>query len=64
MGEAEAVYRLLPSMNLKKSNVSCQWVSRGAKKERTSRLRKATEEDSKSGKPVTELDGHEGFWYE
>ena len=64
MGEAEAVYRLLPSLTLKKSNVTCQWVSLGMKEERSSRWRKATEEDCKSGRPVTELAGHEGFWYE
>ena len=64
MGEAEAVYRLLPSTNLKKSNVTCQWLSLGEKKDRSSRWSKATEEDCKSGRPVTELDGHEGFWYE
>ena len=42
MGEAEAVYRLLPSMTLKKSNVACQWVSLGPKEERSSRWKKAT----------------------
>ena len=64
MGEAEAVYRLLPSMTLKKSNVVCQWVSLGMKEDRSSRWKKANEEDCKSGRPVTELVGHEGFWYE
>jgi hypothetical protein len=64
MGEAEAVYRLLPSMTLKKSNVTCQWVSLGMKEDRSSRWKKANEEDCKSGRPVTELVGHEGFWYE
>ena len=34
MGEAEAVYKLLPSMTLKNSNVACQWVSLGRKEER------------------------------
>ena len=51
MGEAEAVYRLLPSMTLKKSNVTCQWVSLGTKDERSSRWMKATEEDVKEGRP-------------
>ena len=64
MGEAEAVYRLLPSMLLKKSNVACQWVSLGTKEERSSRWKKATEDDMKSGIPVIELDGHEGYWFE
>ena len=64
MGEAEAVYRLLPSMTLKKSNVACQWVSLGIKEERSSRWRKATEEDIEAGRPVEELNGHAGHWYE
>ena len=64
MGEAEACYRLLPSMLLKKSNVACQWVSLGSKEDRSLRWRKATEEDLSSGRPVIQLDGHEGYWYE
>ena len=64
IGEAEAVYRLLPSMTLKKSNVTCQWVSLGLKEDISSRWKKENEEDCKSGRPVTELVGHEGFWYE
>ena len=64
MGEAEACYRLLPSMLLRKSNVTCQWVSLGSKEERTSRWRKANEEDLSSGRPVIQLTGHEGYWIE
>ena len=64
MGEAEACYKLLPSMLLKKSNVTCQWVSLGVKEERSSRWRRATEEEMKSGKELIELYGHEGYWYE
>ena len=64
MGEAEACYRLLPSMLLRKSNVMCQWVSLGSKDERSSRWKKATEEDMNSGRQLVELDGHEGYWYE
>ena len=64
MGEAEAVYRLMPSMTLKKSNVGCQWVSLDTKEERSSRWRRATQEDIESGRPLEELDGHEGLWYE
>ena len=64
MGEAEAVYRLLPSMTLKKSNVACQWVSLGPKEERSSRWKKATQKEKESGRHVTELMNHDGFWYE
>ena len=64
MGEAEAVYRLLPSMTLKKSNVQCQWVSLGVKEERSSRWMKAMQEDIDSGRTVTEIVAHNGLWYE
>ena len=64
MGEAEAVYKLLPSMTLKKSSVGCQWVSVGRKEERSSRWKKATQKEVESGRHVTELLNHEGFWYE
>ena len=64
MGEAEATYRLLPSMLLKKSNVTCQWVSLGTKDDRSSRWKKATETELNSGRLVIQLDGHDGYWYE
>ena len=64
MGHAEATYKLIPSMTLKNSNVTCQWVSLGLKEERSSRWKKATEEQIKSGMKVIELQNHEGFWYE
>ena len=64
MGEAEAVYRLLPSMKLKKSNVGCQWLSLGKKEERSSRWKKATQKEIDSGRYVTELINHDGLWYE
>ena len=35
MGEAEAVYKLLPSMKLKDSNVTCQWVTIGRREDRS-----------------------------
>ena len=64
IGEAEAVYRLIPSMNLQHSNITCQWVSLGPKEQRTSRWKLASEEIVKSGIPVTKLKDHDGFWYE
>ena len=63
MGEAEAVYRLLPSMTFKKSNVQCQWVSLGVQEERSSRWMKATQEDIDSGRTVTEIVGHNRLYY-
>ena len=64
MGEAEAVYRLLPSMTLSMSNIGCQFVALGPKEERSSRWRKATEAELLAGVPVEELENHEGLWYE
>ena len=44
IGESEAVYRLIPSLTLSMSNVSCQFVSTASKDERSVRWIKATEE--------------------
>ena len=64
MGEAEAIYKLIPSMTLKHSNVTCQWVSLGRKEERSKRWMRASDEDSKSGKLLISIKDHEGLWYE
>ena len=64
MGEAEAIYKLIPDMRLKGSNVSCQWVSLSVKEERSSRFRKATENQLKSGIDAFKLEGHDGLFYE
>ena len=63
MGEAEAVYKLIPSMQLTNSNVSCQWVSIGTAEERSSRYLKAKKQQIEAGIPLVELEGHEGLWY-
>ena len=63
MGEAEAVYKLIPNMQLTNSNVSCQWVSIGIAEERSSRYLKARTHHIDAGVPLVELDGHEGLWY-
>ena len=64
MGESEATYRLIPSMTLKASNVTCQWVPTQPINERSKRHRKATESQMMSGIEVYKLEGHEGFFYE
>ena len=64
MGEAEAIYKLIPDMRLKGSNVTCQWVSLCTKEERSSRFRKATENQLKSGIDAFKLEGHDGLFYE
>ena len=64
IGEAEAVYRLIPSLTLTMSNVSCQFAATGLKEERSTRWRRATAEQEASGFPLVKLDGHDGLWYE
>ena len=64
MGEAEAVYKLIPNMVLTNSNVTCQWVSICTPEERSSRYLKAQKHHIDAGLPLIELDGHEGLWYE
>ena len=64
MGEAEAIYRLNPSLLLKNSNIACQWVSLGQKKDRSSRWVKATEEQLLAGVKAVNLEGHEGLFVE
>ena len=64
MGEAEAIYKLIPDMRLKGSNVTCQWVSLSTKEEKSSRFRKATENQLKSGIDAFKIDGHDGLFYE
>ena len=64
IGEAEATYRLLPSLTLSMSNVTCQFAATGLKEERSSRFRRATEEQINAGLPCIELKNHEGLWYE
>ena len=64
MGEAEAVYKLIPCMVLSNSNVTCQWVSICTPEERSSRYMKAQKHHIDAGIPLVELDGHNGLWYE
>ena len=60
MGEAEAIYKLNPRMLLKNSNITCQWVSLGEKKDRSSRWVKANKEQIDAGLKLVNLEGHEG----
>ena len=64
IGEAEAVYRLIPALNLSMSNVTCQFVGTDLKHERSSRWRRADKHQIESGIACVELDKHEGLWYE
>ena len=64
MGEAEAVYKLIPSMTLSMSNVTCQFVQTTPKEERSIMWKKATEEQLEAGVKGVKLDNREGYWYE
>ena len=64
MGEAEAIVKIIPSLNLANSNVTCQWVNIDYESEKSTRWRKATQKEMESGIPVVQLENHEGYWYE
>lgn len=64
IGEAEACYRLIPSLNLSMSNVTTTFINTNTDEEKSKRFRKATQEHIDAGVPVIEIDGHEGLWYE
>ena len=64
MGEAEAIVKIIPSLNLANSNVTCQWVNIDYESEKSTRWRKATQKEMESGIPVVQLENHEGHWYE
>ena len=64
IGEAEAVYRLIPSLTLSMSSIACQFVSTSKKEERSLRWKRATEEQLESGIRTKKLEDHDGYWYE
>ena len=63
IGEAEGFYKLLPDLNLKNSNVTCQWVPLGKKNERYTRM-KRVEDDGTKNALLLKLEGVEGLWYQ
>ena len=64
IGEAEAIYRLLPNMILKNSNVGCQWLSIGKRAELSKRWRQATKEEIESSEGLIRIKDREGYWVE
>ena len=64
IGEAEAVYRLIPHLTLTMSNLRCQFVSLGPKEERSVRWTQATDEDLKAGLEAVQISNREGYWFE
>ena len=63
IGEAEAVFRLIKTMNLSKSNIKCEFVATGPKEERSIFWQKATEEQIKQGIPLIQLPNREGYYH-
>ena len=63
IGEAEAFYKLLTDLNLKNSNVTCQWAPLGKKSDIYIRMKRA-HENEKNNKNLIKLEGVEGYWYE
>ena len=64
IGEAEAVYRLLPNMVLKNSNVGCQWLSVGSRSEMSKRWKLASKEEVESMSGLVTIKNHEGLWFQ
>jgi hypothetical protein len=64
IGEAEAVYRLLPNMLLKNSNVTCQWLSVGNRSEMSKRWKLATKKEIESRDGLVQIKDREGLWYQ
>ena len=64
IGEAEAVYRLLPNMVLKNSNVGCQWLAVGKRSEMSKRWKLATKKEIESREGLVQIKDREGLWYQ
>ena len=64
IGEAEAVYRLLPNMVLNNSNVACQWLSVGKRSEISIRWKLATKRQMESMEGLVQIKDREGLWFQ
>ena len=64
IGGAEAVYRLLPNMVLKNSNVGCQWLAVGKRSEMSKRWKLATKKEIESREGLVQIKDREGLWYQ
>ena len=63
IGEAEAVYRLIPSMTMSMSNIKCVFVPTGPKEERSVRWKKATDEQLNQVNAIRIAD-RDGLWFQ
>ena len=65
IGEAEAVYKLLPNMLLKNSNVACQWLAVGKRSEMSKRWKLASQDMiEKNMQGLIKIQGRDGLWFE
>ena len=64
MGESEAVYKLIPSMNMSKSNIGTLFLNTGKSATRSKRMRLHKTEENKIEREYLEIEGREGEWYE
>ena len=60
MGEAEAAYKIIPSLTMTNSNITCQWIDTDSSSDRHTRMKRAAPD---SDLPTVELEGREGRWY-
>ena len=63
MGECEAVYKLVPSMNMSRSNIGTVWLTTGRTQGRSKRMRQKKSE-YKDEREYVKVEGREGEWYE
>ena len=63
MGECEAVYKLVPSMNMSRSNIGTVWLTTGRTQGRSKRMRQK-KADYKDEREYVKVEGREGEWYE
>ena len=63
MGECEAVYKLVPNMNMSRSNIGTVWLTTGRTQGRNKRMRQKKQE-YKDERDYVKVEGREGEWYE
>ena len=64
MGEVEALYKIFPSLHLKDSNVTTQFVPTSRKENRSKMLKKIGENEDYFGREKKRIDGRDGWFVE
>ena len=60
MGECEGVYKLIPNMNMSKSNIGTVWLTTGRNEGRNKRMKMKKPEEYKDDREYMEVQGREG----